>query len=231
MEVCTYNKYTKLEDLPALRKGWVRLVHRCVYKDHVASIKANGLVFNRGAAQLTSSQRGGSYSGVCDMASVYNEDSFWQSMRQDDFACYDNARFADTKIIFDMPTDEFCLLETCGRKIKGKIDSKYIVGCVPNINGANEELKQTNKEIIQAELKSRHNPPSSAEVNNVEAMIDELLAKCKSDKKAQLRYMVYERMERCKEELNFELQNEQNTSQMTITTATLTSALGQRYNR
>ncbi len=30
-------QYTKLEDLPSLKQGWIRLVHRCIYKDHVDS--------------------------------------------------------------------------------------------------------------------------------------------------------------------------------------------------
>ena len=30
--------YSKLEDLPSLRDGWVRLVHRCIYKNNVKNI-------------------------------------------------------------------------------------------------------------------------------------------------------------------------------------------------
>ena len=54
-------QYTKLEDLPSLKQGWIRLVHHCIYKDHVDSIRENGLIFNREAAKLSPLQRGSSY--------------------------------------------------------------------------------------------------------------------------------------------------------------------------
>lgn len=197
--------YDKLEDLPSLKKGWVRLVHRCIYKNHVNSIKENGLIFNREAAKLTPLQRGSSYPNITHMASVYDENSFWDSMHKDDFCYYDNARYADTKIVFDMPLDEFCLLETLGQRIKGKVDSKYIVGCIPNINGANKNLYLSNEEVNKAKQKSQNNPSSSVKPNNVELMIDELIANSKSNKKEQLRDMIHERMNSCKEDLEFDL--------------------------
>lgn len=198
-------QYDKLEDLPSLKKGWVRLVHRCIYKDHVNSIKRNGLVFNRNAAQLSLSQKGGSYYDITSMASVYDETSFWESMRHDDFSCYDNARYADTKIVFDMPIDEFCLLEKYGCLIKGRIDSKYISGCIPNVNGANKNLTLPEEKITQAANKSRNNLPLSVQPNNVDKMVEELLLRCKSDKKEELRTIVYERIKHCREDLQFEL--------------------------
>ena len=69
-------EYTKLEDLPSLKEGWVRLVHRCIYKDHVDGIRKNGLVFNRSAAKLSPLQKGASYSDITSMASVYNDHLF-----------------------------------------------------------------------------------------------------------------------------------------------------------
>lgn len=205
-------KYDQLEDLPSLKKGWVRLVHRCIYKDHVDSIKENGLVFNRNAAQLSPFQKGGSYPNITSMASVYDEASFWKSMQHDDFSCYDNARYADTKIIFDMPMDEFCLLETCGRHIKGKIDRKYIVACIRNANGENKSLQVSQEKIMRAAGKSRNNLPTRAQPNNISDMIENFLLKCKSNKKEELRTRIYERIERCEEDLRFE-QNELKTTQ------------------
>ena len=204
-------QYDKLETLPSLKKGWVRLVHRCLYKDHVNSIKKNGLVFNRNAAQLSSLQKGGSYSNITSMVSVYNETSFWESMRHDDFSCYDNARSADTKIVFDIPMDEFCLLKKYGSLIKGTVDSKYIVGCIPNVNGGNKNLTLPEEKITQAADKSRNNPPPPVRPNNVDDMVEKLLLKCKSDKKEELRTNIYERIKQCKEDLLFELNERKKT--------------------
>ena len=208
--------YTKLEDLPSLKKGWVRLVHRCIYRDHVNSIKDNGLIFNREAAKLTPLQRGSSYPNITHMASVYDESSFWDSMHKDDFCYYDNARYADTKIVFDMPLDEFCLLETLGRRVKGKIDSKYIVGCVPNINGANKNLYLSSEEVNLAKQKSRNNLSSQVEPNNVELMIDELIANSNPNKREQLRNMIHERMNNCKEDLDFDLNVNQSKTKIPL---------------
>lgn len=218
-------EYTKLEDLPSLKEGWVRLVHRCIYKDHVDSIRKNGLVFNRSAAKLSPLQKGASYSDITSMASVYNESSFWKSIRKDDFYCYDNAKYADTKIVFDMPLDEFCLLERYGRIIKGKVDSKYIIGTIPNVNGANKSLQTSHEEIDTAEKISRNNPSSSVEANNVETIIDELLANSNSDKKEELRNRVYKNMQRCKKDLEFAFNSEQSKKNVPL------GVICKNYNR
>ncbi len=203
-------KYDKLENLPSLRKGWVRLVHRCIYKDHVNSIKENGLIFNRNAAKLTPLQRGSSYPDITHMASVYDETSFWQSMHKDDFCCYDNARYADTKIVFDMPLDEFCFLQVVGRFIHGKVDSKYIVGCIPNINGANKHLQISDEEINKAEQKSRTNPPSSAQPNNIDVMIAKFLATRNVNRREEIRKSLDGRMKQEAEDLEFDIKQSQN---------------------
>ena len=199
--------YDKLEDLPSLKKGWVRLAHRCIYKDHADSIKKNGLVFNRDAARLSPLQRGCSYPDITSMASVYDEPSFWDSLCKDDFSCYDNARFADTKIIFDLPLDEFSLLETSGQKIKGVVDSKYIVGCIPNFNGANPKLNLSVAEVRKAERISRNNPPSSAVPNNVDALIEDFANK--SNQKTEMKNIILRRMKRCQDDLDFDLATRQ----------------------
>jgi len=209
-------EYSKLENLPSLKEGWVRLVLRCIYKDHVNSIKENGLIFNRNAAKLTPLQRGASYPNITHMASVYDESSFWESIHKDDFCYYDNARYADTKIIFDIPLDEFCLLEKVGRIIKGKVDNKYIVGIIPNVNGANKLLHMSDEEICKAEKISRNNPPSSAKANNIEVMIDELLKNCKMNNKEDLRSIIYKGIENCKEDLKFDLAPNQNKKNISL---------------
>lgn len=203
-------QYTKLEDLPSLKQGWIRLVHRCIYKDHVDSIRENGLIFNREAAKLSPLQRGSSYPNITHMASVYDEESFWESMHKDDFACYDNARYADTKIVFDMPLDEFCLLEVFGRKIRGKVDNKYIVGVIPNVNGANKNLILSAEEVNVAKQKSQNNPTTSATPNDVEMIVDELVSNSKYGNKEELRSRIYERIENCKEDLKFDLDSNKN---------------------
>lgn len=209
--------YSKFEDLPSLRDGWVRLVHRCIYKDHVDSIRENGLIFNRDAAKLSPLQRGSSYPNITHMASVYDEESFWKSMHKDDFSCYNDAEYSDTKIVFDMPLDEFCFLQKFGRKIKGKIDSKYIVGIIPNVNGANKDLQTSHEKIDKAEKISCNNPPASIGANNVKIMIDELLKKIKSDNKEEYRNIVYERIKQCKEDLEYCLKDNQSRKNIPLT--------------
>lgn len=187
--------FDKLEDIPSLKKGWVRLVHRCISNTGcIESIKADGLIFNRVAAGCRSSQRGGNYNRVTAMASVYDEDSFWQSLKQDTFEIFDNAKYADAKLVFDMPLKEFVFLQACGKLAKGKIDSKYLVGCIPNINGSNPNLHCPVTEIARAEQISRHNPPSLVEPNDVTEMIKTLLQNCDSEKKVKRMKIISERM-------------------------------------
>ena len=193
-------RHDKLENLPSLKEGWVRLVHRCIYNDSVDSIKKDGLIFNGTAAGLARS----AYDSVTQMASVYNETSFWDSMRKDDFFIYDNAKYADTKIVFDMPLDEFCFLQAVGRFVHGKIDSKYIVGCVSNVNGANKQLQMPEEQVDKAEQKSRNNPPSSAQPNNLDVMITKFLSTRNADRREQIKASLYELMKGNAEEIGVE---------------------------
>ena len=39
--------FDKLENLPSLREGWVRLIHRCVADERVDNIKENGLKIDK----------------------------------------------------------------------------------------------------------------------------------------------------------------------------------------
>ena len=211
-------RHDKLENLPSLKEGWVRLVHRCIYNDSVDSIKKDGLIFNGTAAGLAR----GAYDRVTQMASVYNETSFWDSMRKDDFFIYDNAKYADTKIVFDMPLDEFCFLQTVGRFVHGKVDSKYIVGCVPNVNGTNKQLVMSDAEINKAEQKSRNNPPSPAQPNNLDVMIAKFLSTLDSDRREQIKTSLYWQMadkaEEIREDMNMK-DNKTNTSKPVISKA------------
>lgn len=205
-------KHDNLDDLPALRKGWVRLVHRCIYNDSVDNIKENGLIFNGKAAGA----KRGAYDSVTQMATPYNEKSFWDSMREDKFFIYDNAKYADTKIVFDMPLDEFCLLEKIGKFVHGKIDSKYIVGCVPNVNGTNKKLVMAKDEINNAEQKSRNNPPSSAKPNNVEVMIAKFLATKNPDRREKMCNLIYERINDTAKEFGFNITSDKNITHSAI---------------
>ena len=193
-------KYDKLENLPSLKDGWVRLVHRCMYKDSVNSIKEKGLIFNGKAA----GEARGAYDNISSMATPYDETSFWESMRKDDFFIYDNAKYADTKIVFDMPLDEFCLLQVVGRFVHGKVDSKYIVGCVPNVNGTNKKIVMSCEEIDMAEKISKKNSPSLATPNNVDVMIAKYLGSINLDRREIVRNKLNKRMADVVEEFGFE---------------------------
>lgn len=179
--------YNELQELPALPTGWVRIVHRCIATPQkIANIKNNGLIFNRDAAGCSPYETGGSYNNLTSMASVYNEDDFWQSLKQDDFACYNDAQYADTKIIFDIPIKEFAFLQIYGRYIKGKVDAKYLVGCIKNYNGANPKLKLPASDIDHARKISQTNSPLSATTNKLNELIAELQTKYPHIKETQI---------------------------------------------
>ena len=199
----SFNNYDKLENLPSLKKGWVRLVHRCISGNgkNIQNIKANGLIFNREAAKCLPHQKGGSYSHPTSMVSIYNEDTFWQSMQKDDFACFNDDRLADAKLVFDMPMEEFCFLQACGRIIKGKIDSKYLVGCIENVNAQNLHLKSPISEILRAERISKSNPSSSAKPNNMTTLINHLIMKFPKEKRQEASSKIYDKMADVKTEM------------------------------
>ena len=177
-------KFNNLEDLPSLREGWIRLVHRCesksIGKDTIQSIKENGLVFNRSVTDILPSQRGGSYPSPGYMASIYTEDLFWEKLIKDDFLIFDDAKYADTQIVFDMPLDELCFLEKFGRVAIGKIDKKYIVGVIPNYNGYNKKLIKPKDEILKAKEISKNNPPSEVTPNSLDTLVSALKQRFKT---------------------------------------------------
>ena len=198
--------FEELCQIPPLQKGWVRLVHRCIDKGNtVSNITKFGLVFNKEAAGL-SSIKGGSYSSITEMASAYDENGFWDSLRHDDFYCYDNARYADTKLIFDIPLEEFCFLETFGRRIKGKVDAKYFVAKIFNINGANSDITLPQEQVRQAQSISRNNPYPQVQVNNLEEMIDNLLEKLPLEKRVEMKEIIKKTIDRNKADFLFEIQ-------------------------
>lgn len=197
--------FDELCQIPPLREGWVRLVHRCIDKGStVPNITKFGLVFNKEAAGL-SSIRGGSYNSITEMASTYDEKNFWDSLKHDDFYCYDNARYADTKLIFDMPLEEFCFLETFGRRVKGKVDAKYLVAKISNINGENSDITLPQEKIIQAQSVSRSNPYPQVQSNNLEEMIDKFLEKFPFEKRAEKKEKVKDMISRNRDDFLFEM--------------------------
>ncbi len=205
--------FEQISALPSLRQGWVRVVHRCLSnQSSIQNIKLNGLIFNRDAAKLSPLQRGGSYNHITSMASVYDEKGFWQSMMRDDFYCYDNSRYADTKIVFDMPQEEFCFLQNFGRFVKGKIDAKYLVGVVPNINGENPNLRLPPEDVLKAKHISQNSAPSTAEPNDVDVMIEDFLNRYPKTNVARKASLIKNMMEQTKEELSEKMSQPQNNS-------------------
>lgn len=201
--------FIKLAQLPSLKKDWVRLVHRCIMENgqNLANIKQHGLIFNRNAAHLPENYKGGSYQYPSAMVSIYNEDSFWRSLQHDDFAIFDNARYADTKLVFDIPKEELCFLQAYGKKIHGRIDAKYLVGIIPNINGANPSLRMHQEMIAEAERTSRHSNPADIKPNNLQNMIEDLLDMVDQERREQAKQVVDKRLKRELEMLNDILEN------------------------
>lgn len=197
--------FDKLENLPSLSEGWVRLIHRCVADQRVANIKENGLIFNKKSAGLPWQVKGGSYRSPSLMATAHNAESFWLTMQKDDMGCFDDNRTAGAKVIFDMPLEEYLFLEVCGEKVKGKIDSKYMVGCVLNINSWNKKLSLSVEEVKRAEKISQNNPPSTAEPNNLEGMINEFVSLYPPEKSTFIRDTIYKSMELVKDNLLYRL--------------------------
>ncbi len=185
--------------IPPLREGWVRIVHRSINRGNtVLNIAKFGLVFNRSAAELNSI-RGGSYDRITQMASVYDEKNFWDSLKHDDFYIYDNANYADTKFVFDMPIDEYCFLESLGGRFKGKVDAKYLVAIISNINGTNRNLTMPAEDVSKAQEISKTNLLPKIEPNNTEQMIEEFLNKFPHERHQRIRKVIQEIMQRNKD--------------------------------
>lgn len=199
-------KYDKLEDLPSLPKDWIRLVHRCkglsIGRNIVDNIKENGLIFNREASQIPPSQRGGSYPSPGYMVSAYNEELFWKKIEKDDFFIFDDAKYADTQIVFDMPLDEYCFLEKFGRVVVGKIDPKYIVGVIPNYNGYNKKLTLPRDDVINAKEISIKNPFASITPTPIDQLIETLQKKFNTITKERIIHHIEEEKEDLLYEIN-----------------------------
>ena len=203
-------KYDELDSLPSLPKDWVRLVHRCkatsLGRNIVDNIKKNGLIFNRSVAQIAPSQRGGTYPSPGYMVSTYNEELFWKKVEKDDFFCFDDAKYADTQIIFDIPFDEFCFLEKYGTIAVGKIDAKYIVGVIPNYNGYNKKICLSKEDVLKAKEKSINNPPSSSLLSPTP--LDELITIVQQKYKDISKERSLHHIEREKEDILYEITEE-----------------------
>lgn len=186
--------YNKLDELPSLPKDWIRLVHRLrgqsLGKDVIQNIKDNGLIFNRSVANPPPSQRGGTYPSPGYMVSAYNEELFWEKLKKDDFFVFDDAKYADTQIVFDMPMDEYCFLEKFGRVAVGKIDPKYIVGVIPNYNGYNKKLTLPKEEVERAKQKSQNNPPAPISPDGLDTLILKLQERFKTITKAKIEHSI-----------------------------------------
>ena len=89
----------------------------------------------------------------------------------------------------------------------------------------------SNEEVNKAKQKSQNNPSSSVKPNNVELMIDELIANSKSNKKEQLRDMIHERMNSCKEDLEFDLNISKNKVKFSLSPFRLGGGISLKYAR
>lgn len=200
--------YIKLEDIPSLPNGWIRLVHRCrgqsLGKDVIQNIKDNGLIFNRSIANPPPSQRGGTYPSPGYMVSAYNEELFWEKLKKDNFFVFDDARYADTQIIFDIPIDEYCFLEKFGRFALGKISPKYIIGAIPNYNGCNKKLTKPKEEIDKAKQKSQNNPQAPISPNDIDTLISIVKERFTTISKEKILHLI----ETEKENLLYEIEEE-----------------------
>ncbi|MBR5154226.1 MAG: hypothetical protein IKW58_00695 [Alphaproteobacteria bacterium] len=203
--------YMELKDIPSLPKGWVRLVHRCIGtsigKDVIANIKENGLIFNRRVTEISPSQRGGAYDSPGYMVSVYNEELFWQKLEKDDFYIFDDAKYADTQIIFDMPMDEYCFLEKYGRVVVGKIDKKYISGVIPNYNGHNKKITLPKEDVQKAKKISENNPPANIEPIGIDNLINKLQKRFETITKERILHSIEVEKENIIYEINEELKD------------------------
>ena len=198
--------FEELCQIPPLKEGWVRLVHRCIDKGStVPNITKFGLVFNKEAAGL-SSIRGGSYNTITEMASAYDEKNFWESLKHDNFYGYDNAGYADTKLVFDMPMEEFCFLETFGRRVKGKVDAKYLVAKISNINGENTDITLPQEKVRQAQLIVHGNPYPQVQANNLEEMVDKFLEKIPLEKQSEKKEIIKNIISRNRDNFLYEMQ-------------------------
>ena len=158
----------KPEELPPLRKGFVRVVHQTFKYDEdedengnyveinmVNSFIKNGLVYNRERAGF---DKGFSrYYDVTSMAVPYSEDGFWNSLVGRDEIMH---KGADSIAIFDMPKEEYFAHSNGSAFLDGTISRKYLVGFIPNYGVKNvdgEVMALSKEEMEQAKKKSLSN--------------------------------------------------------------------------
>lgn len=139
------------EELPPLREGYIRLVHQ-TNKNNIDSIAENGLIYNKKAAgkeHLSLSN----YPDVTSISYAFTEDEFWNSLTQE----HEWHRATDTKVIFDMPAEEYWAhTQEQWFDLGGAISRGYLVGAIPNYG--NKNLKLSISEMEHKKALSLHNP-------------------------------------------------------------------------
>ena len=122
-------------------------------------------------------------------------------MEKDDFSNFDNYRYADAKLVFDIPLEEFAFLQAYGKYVKGKVDAKYFVGCIKNVNAGNSTLALSEKEVKKAKEKSINGLKRQVTENSVKILIKKLLDKVKMGDKEYLKEVVIKKMLSMKSEV------------------------------
>ncbi len=139
------------EELPPLRKGYVRLVHQ-THAECAVSLAENGLIYNRIYAERTDC--GSRYAEVTSMAVAKTEDEFWQSLTKENI----RHKGADVMAIFDMPQEECGAhqRELLAQYLNGTISRGYLVGIIPNYG--NQDIKLTQTEMLAKRAEASQNP-------------------------------------------------------------------------
>lgn len=217
--------FESLSKIPHLKEGWVRLVHRCIAKDSISGFQKNGLVFNREVAKeehaIAERERGGYYDSVTQMATMHTEEDFWNTIKKDELAfCSCAPHYDDIKMVFDVPLEEVCFLRRFGGRIKGKVDAKYLVGCIPNVNGMNPKLTFPVEEVERAQKISQKSESLNVEPNDVNKMIMKLVIK-----------IVKSRSKQDFEQTDVERLKEEITERLSIEKANVLSILGASARR
>ncbi len=162
------------EELPPLRKGYVRLVHQ-THAECAVSLAENGLVYNRIYAGRTDC--GSRYAEITSMAVAKTEDEFWQSLTKENV----RHKGADVMAIFDMPQEECGAhqRELLAQYLNGTISRGYLVGVIPNYGNQDIKLTQEEMEIKRASAQQNPLPPAYETPNwreNVQQAQDKMFA-------------------------------------------------------
>lgn len=146
------------DELPPLRKGYVRLIHQ-TNMEYANSLLENGLIYNREYANKAGFSK---YATIGSMALTYTEDEFWERLTHEET----RHRGADAIAIFDLPEEE-CSAHCkwfLTQYLDGTISRGYLVGVIPNygtkeVDGDVKKLSVTEMEKMKKISQSNPLPP------------------------------------------------------------------------